>query len=146
MEKLDKEIFVRRFLNEEKIKDIAASLDITEKEFIYYGFDINYKEVSSFKCLIKDIKEAGRSIDKEKEAKGMLEFIVKTPEKWVCMYTVAKAKSNELDELMELLLEKGVKEFDKKKLERQNKIAYIIIAILTIVGLLFSLRPLFQKL
>lgn len=117
---------------------------LTEKEFIYYGFDINYKEVSSFRCLIKDIKEAGRTIDKEKEDKNMLEFIVKTPDKWIAMYTVVKSKSTELDELMELLIEKGVKQFDKKKLERQNKIVYIIIAILTVGGILASLRPLFK--
>lgn len=114
---------------------------LTEKEFIYYGFDINYKEVSSFRCLIKDIKEAGRTIDKEKEDKYMLAFIVRTNENLLYMYTVAKSKSNELDELMELLNGSGIKEYDKKKTYREEKFLSIFtVAIVVYIIIFYAIK------
>lgn len=49
MEKLDKEIFIRRFLNEEKIKDIAASLELTENT-------VNLRILRGKKKLTKKIR------------------------------------------------------------------------------------------
>ncbi|MGL4989929.1 MAG: hypothetical protein ACRC57_02015 [Sarcina sp.] len=112
---------------------------ITDKEFIWYGFDINYKLVTKGREKLEDIKTVGRVRDNEDDKHGV-EFYIKGENSYFILMIHGEKKVSEMDEFIEYIHQNyKAKLFDKKKFAKKERNYYIVIAMLAIFGILMVL-------
>lgn len=109
---------------------------ITDKEFIWYGFDINYKLVTKGKEKLKDISVVGRVRDNDDDKHGV-EFFIKGKNSYFVLMIHGERKVAQMDDFIGYIHKTyKVKLFDKKKFAKKERACYIVITILAIIGVL----------
>ncbi|MGL5635215.1 MAG: hypothetical protein ACRCX8_18275 [Sarcina sp.] len=115
---------------------------ITDDEFIWYGFDIDYKLVSKGREKLKDIKSAGRIRD-EFETDG-IEYCIRGKHSYFVLVIYSNSKINEMDEFVDYLNSRGVKLFNRARFSLFEKIFYGVLYGMTALGLMYMLQKLFS--
>lgn len=112
---------------------------ITDKEFIWYGFDVNYKLVTKGKEKLEDIKVVGRVRDTNDDKHG-IEFYIKGKNSYFVLMIHGERKVAEMDEFIQYIHQNyKAKLFDKKKFAKKERNYYIVIAMLVVFGILMVL-------
>lgn len=108
---------------------------ITDKEFIWYNFDVNYKLVSKGRELLTSIKTVGR-VRHDKTDSGGIEFFVRGEKFYFVLIIHGSEKVHEMDDFIGYIHDNyKAKLFDKNKFAKGEMIFYGITAVLVIIGL-----------
>ena len=116
---------------------------VTDKEFIWYGFDINYKIVTQGRKPLSMLKRAGR-VRNEQDEDGGIEFYVSGKGFYMPMIIRGGDSIDEMEEMIEYLNSIGVKKFNKDKFAKYEKLFYIILYGITVFGLIKAVSILFS--
>lgn len=160
--KVMKEIIEQTIVNELKDENIIQSIEyelpsivywgcsaifnyayVTDKEFIWYGFDIEYKLVSKGRESLENIKSVGR-MREDKTDEGGIEFWIRGGEAYFVLVIHGAKKVREMDEFIKFFTDRGVKLFDKKKFATREKIFYALTWGMTAIAFFLILRFFFR--
>ena len=115
---------------------------VTDKEFIWYGFDINYKIVTKGRRKLSELKRVGRVREGLDEESG-IEFYISGKNFYFPMIIRGSDSIADIDEMIEYLVSIGVKRFNKDKFAKYEKIFYIITYSIVALGLLKFITSVF---
>ncbi|MGL5067690.1 MAG: hypothetical protein ACRC6T_07660 [Sarcina sp.] len=162
--KVMKEIIEQTIANELKGENIIQSIEyelpsiiywgrsaifnyayVTDKEFIWYSFTIDYQLVSKGREKLEKIKSVGRvrEDDGEGDDNG-IEFWIRGGEAYFILVIHGAKKVREMDKFLEFFTNRGVKLFDKKQFAMREKIFYLITWGMVAVGLFLIFRQLLR--
>lgn len=114
---------------------------ITDDEFIWYGFDIDYKLVTKGREKLKKIRSAGKLRDSF-ETEGV-EYCIRGTNSYFVLVIYNEPKIKEMDEFIDFLNSRGIKLFNKARFAMFEKIFYGVLYTMTGLGLIYMLQKLF---
>ncbi|MGL4742266.1 MAG: hypothetical protein ACRC41_15975 [Sarcina sp.] len=116
---------------------------ITDEEFIWYGFDIDYKLVTKGREKLEKIRSAGKIRDSF-ETEGV-EYCIRSKNSYFVLIIYSETKIKEMDEFIEFLNSRGVRLFNKARFAMFEKVFYGVLYTMTGLGLIYMLQKLFYS-